>query len=200
MVDEFIKFLQYCKNLHFESFQGLSYIHSTTLQFHGRLSSLSVMIDKRFCVRICGHGATKFSVILRSSHEHIDGNIIIPHVLWMSQEMLQDEKHSGSKEADIFSLGIVITEVLTKNAPIVTDVSDIAELKSESSHPVPFYVVTFILLSKSNLPPRMNQTKSPWLAGKCRCVNCTLAYATYGRCHMLPSSLLTRSVCFFNST
>ncbi|OQV21221.1 Atrial natriuretic peptide receptor 1 [Hypsibius exemplaris] len=95
--------------------EGLTYIQTSDLQFHGSCSSLTAMIDQRFCVKLCGFGSTKMLAILTGMNVASPGDTI---KLWMAPEMVQDPRHQGSKSADVYSVALVVLEVFTQCTPM----------------------------------------------------------------------------------
>lgn len=70
------------------------------------------MVDNRFCIRVCGYATAVFRSQLLSDEHEIEWD---PSVLWMAPEVTDDNKHMGSKAADIFSLGLIIVELLNRD-------------------------------------------------------------------------------------
>ncbi|OWA53686.1 Atrial natriuretic peptide receptor 2 [Hypsibius exemplaris] len=95
--------------------EGLTYIQTSDLQFHGSCSSLTAMIDQRFCVKLCGFGSTQMLAILTGMNVARPADTI---KLWMAPEMIQDSRHQGSKSADVYSVALVVLEVFTQCTPM----------------------------------------------------------------------------------
>lgn len=73
------------------------------------------MIDDRFCIKHCGFGVSRILASLTGSHLAFQDD---PVQLWMAPEMLKDGKNPGTKDADIYSLGVVMAETLTGKTPL----------------------------------------------------------------------------------
>ncbi|XP_055346568.1 receptor-type guanylate cyclase gcy-22-like [Paramacrobiotus metropolitanus] len=104
-----------------EMASGLKYIHSSPLSFHGALSSLTVMADNRFGIKLSDYGMT--SVVSGLTDVHLcDINDCLQ--LWMAPEMVADEKHPGCRESDIYSFGVITAEVFTRRIPLDVSLND----------------------------------------------------------------------------
>ncbi|XP_059159112.1 atrial natriuretic peptide receptor 1-like [Physella acuta] len=87
--------------------QALMYIHKQPIRVHGRLTSEACLIDSRFSVKVAHYG---LPTIYDNTKRHEKD------LLWMAPEVLR----SGGKatpEADVYSVGIIISEILTRDAP-----------------------------------------------------------------------------------
>ena len=96
----------------------MQYIHHSPCHFHGSLSTLTAVIDKRFTIKLCGLGATK---LFKATVQCPFPDRADPVRLWSAPEMIFNTKSVGSKQADVYSLGIILIEVLTLQAPLDSD-------------------------------------------------------------------------------
>uniref|UniRef100_A0A0K0F1K4 Guanylate cyclase n=1 Tax=Strongyloides venezuelensis TaxID=75913 RepID=A0A0K0F1K4_STRVS len=93
---------------------GLQYIHSSPLGYHGYLTSLNCLVDERWQVKITNYGMP----FLRKL-ETLDSQ----DLMWTAPEIVREEVPTPSSSSDIFSLSIIITEILNqKSAYDNTDV------------------------------------------------------------------------------
>lgn len=96
--------------------QGVKDLHSTIIKeegiIHRDLKPDNIMIDKNLNVKIIDYGLSK--IIDFSSITSTGTQIGSP--LYMSPEQLKDSKHIDYR-ADIYALGIILYEMLTKNIP-----------------------------------------------------------------------------------
>ncbi|XP_055339559.1 atrial natriuretic peptide receptor 1-like [Paramacrobiotus metropolitanus] len=120
--------------------EGMSYIQSSDLHFHGVLCSMTCMIDERFCLKLSGYGSTKLLYYLTKK---TTGSNWDPLVLWFPPEMLRDPQNPGSKAADVFNVALIIVEMFTRNTPLD------AILESESSRN---HIIDNLLTMNFNLP------------------------------------------------
>ena len=96
------------------------FIHNSALQFHGKLSTSAVIIDRRFRAKLCGHTTKKFSTLLNAGKLYPEDDITMNEFL--GPEMLTDKFHPGSKEGDVYSVGIVIAQTLTTTGVLLRSV------------------------------------------------------------------------------
>lgn len=96
--------------------QGVKDLHSTIIKeegiIHRDLKPDNIMIDENLNVKIIDYGLSK--IIDFSSITSTGTQIGSP--LYMSPEQLKDSKHIDYR-ADIYALGIILYEMLTKNIP-----------------------------------------------------------------------------------
>uniref|UniRef100_A0A1I7U8C7 Guanylate cyclase n=1 Tax=Caenorhabditis tropicalis TaxID=1561998 RepID=A0A1I7U8C7_9PELO len=86
---------------------GIGYIHNSFLGFHGYLTSRSCLIDDRWQIKISDYG---FQFI--RCHDQLTND----KMLWMSPELLRDPWNERTKEGDIYSFGIISSELLTRSS------------------------------------------------------------------------------------
>ncbi|XP_055357694.1 atrial natriuretic peptide receptor 1-like [Paramacrobiotus metropolitanus] len=95
--------------------RGLQHIHLSPLHYHGCPSTIMAIIDKRFTIKLCGAGTTSATKLLTRRNVANDDNTL---QLWYSPEMVVQSRLSGSKESDMYSLGIVLYEILSLHCPM----------------------------------------------------------------------------------
>ncbi|MCM1135556.1 MAG: serine/threonine protein kinase [Clostridium sp.] len=99
-----------------EILNGVKDLHNTIIKnegiIHRDLKPDNIMIDEKLNVRIIDYGLSK--IIDFSSITSTGTQIGSP--LYMSPEQLKDSKHIDYR-ADIYALGIILYEMLTKNVP-----------------------------------------------------------------------------------
>ncbi|XP_055333876.1 atrial natriuretic peptide receptor 1-like [Paramacrobiotus metropolitanus] len=104
-----------------EMASGLKYIHTSPLYFHGALSSLTVMVDNRFGIKLSDYGMT--NVVSGLTDVHLGGTNDCLQ-LWMAPEMVTDDEYPGCRESDIYSFGVVMAEVFTRRMPLDVSLND----------------------------------------------------------------------------
>uniref|UniRef100_A0A7E4V6B7 Guanylate cyclase n=1 Tax=Panagrellus redivivus TaxID=6233 RepID=A0A7E4V6B7_PANRE len=88
---------------------GLQFIHSTSiLGCHGRLTSKNCVIDDRWVVKISDFGLDH--LFYSETPHQID-------FLWMAPEHIRNPTEHGTKQGDMYSFGIISSEILTRQAP-----------------------------------------------------------------------------------
>lgn len=97
--------------------RALTYIHKRSIAFHGRLTSEVCLIDSRFSVKVGGYGLhsvyDRFQQESKEEGRDRDG-------LWMAPEHLRTNGR-GSQEGDIYSLAIIMSEVMSRDEPYSSD-------------------------------------------------------------------------------
>ncbi|XP_006863562.1 PREDICTED: retinal guanylyl cyclase 1 [Chrysochloris asiatica] len=94
--------------------KGMRYLHHRGVA-HGRLKSRNCVVDGRFVLKVTDHGHGQL----------LEAQRVLPELpsaedqLWTSPELLRDpalERH-GTLAGDVFSLGIIMQEVVCRSAP-----------------------------------------------------------------------------------
>lgn len=106
---------------------GMNFLHTkTNFHSHGRLKSSNCLLDNRWTVRLSGFGAPTLRygpyTILTDTD---DPDIYYENqqsLLWTAPELLEtatclDDIRTGTKEGDVYSFGIIISEIATRNIP-----------------------------------------------------------------------------------
>ncbi|CCD70806.1 Receptor-type guanylate cyclase gcy-7 [Caenorhabditis elegans] len=84
---------------------GLVFLHGSMVGYHGMLTSKCCLIDDRWQVKISNYGLQD----LRSPEMYEKKDL-----LWSAPELLRAEDIKGSKEGDVYSLGIICAELITR--------------------------------------------------------------------------------------
>lgn len=120
-------------------FQGITYIHSSKILYHGSLSSLICTLDQRLSIRLVASGSRK------TFRDHISNRLncapsfgdktAVTNVLdlWQPPEILLDSSFSGSKAADIFSIAVIFGEIWTGDFPLGIQINYPKTVQSEST-------------------------------------------------------------------
>ncbi|CAI5453471.1 unnamed protein product [Caenorhabditis angaria] len=87
---------------------GLAYIHNSFLNHHGFLTSKCCLIDDRWQVKI-----SDYAIPFLKFHDKIEPK----NLLWVAPEFLRNPINQKTKEGDIYSFGIISSEVYTKTTP-----------------------------------------------------------------------------------
>ncbi|KAL1774614.1 olfactory guanylyl cyclase GC-D [Sigmodon hispidus] len=91
--------------------RGMRYLHHRHFP-HGRLKSRNCVVDSRFVLKITDHGFEEFL----ESHCSPKPQPVPEELLWTAPELLR-RPGKASLKADVFSLGIILQEVLTRGPP-----------------------------------------------------------------------------------
>ncbi|GMS93518.1 hypothetical protein PENTCL1PPCAC_15693, partial [Pristionchus entomophagus] len=89
-------------------FQGLNYLHHSSLGAHGYLSSSTCLVDERWQVKITFVGCD-FIKRVEKKHQRA--------LLWTAPELIRDKEGAyATKAGDIYSFAIICSEIATRNA------------------------------------------------------------------------------------
>ncbi|XP_072021372.1 atrial natriuretic peptide receptor 1-like [Amphiura filiformis] len=92
--------------------KGLHYLHGSVLGLHGRLSSSNCTIDSRFVLKLTDFGLHEF---LKSAKQEDTTTCSNDKLLWRAPEVLRNPLMDPSKESDIYSAGMVIYAIVTRD-------------------------------------------------------------------------------------
>ncbi|KAK5973476.1 hypothetical protein GCK32_012363, partial [Trichostrongylus colubriformis] len=98
---------------------GLAFIHHSFLEYHGFLTSKSCLVDDRWQAKVSDYGLRKLRVYDKR---------LPTDLLWTAPEILRKDDAIGTKEADIYSFGIICAQLVTK-----TSAWDIDNRKEDAS-------------------------------------------------------------------
>ncbi|XP_071165656.1 atrial natriuretic peptide receptor 1-like isoform X2 [Mytilus edulis] len=90
--------------------QGMTYLHQSNICIHGGLTSNSCVIDSRFVLKVTGFGLRRLKQQCKEIIRH-DNNF------WTAPEHLRTKDRTVSQPGDVFSFGIILYEILTRNEP-----------------------------------------------------------------------------------
>ncbi|XP_067133569.1 atrial natriuretic peptide receptor 2-like [Centruroides vittatus] len=91
--------------------EGMTFLHNSDFQFHGKLKSSNCLIDGRFMVKL-----SEFGMV--SVYSQIHSEVINPRsYFWTAPEHLRDKNYKASKKGDVYSFAIILQEVITRNGP-----------------------------------------------------------------------------------
>ncbi|CAL2045930.1 unnamed protein product [Caenorhabditis brenneri] len=86
---------------------GLAFIHNSFLKNHGHLTSRCCLIDDRWQIKISGYGLKSVRTFENPKKEDL---------LWTAPEHLRNESGERTSEGDIYSFGIICSEILTRSS------------------------------------------------------------------------------------
>ncbi|XP_036378817.1 heat-stable enterotoxin receptor [Megalops cyprinoides] len=100
--------------------KGMSYLHSSNIEVHGRLKSTNCVVDNRMVVKITDFG---FNTILCPGKD-----------VWTAPEHLR--KEGISQKGDVYSFAIIAQEIVLRKCPFYTErCSDRAEKMHKVQYP-----------------------------------------------------------------
>ncbi|KAI8098557.1 uncharacterized protein BX664DRAFT_319021 [Halteromyces radiatus] len=112
--------------------QGMRFIHRSNIEIHGLLTSASCIITGRWELKITDYGLYKMRQtqydrnIISSIHKRYPGcPMVVPsanNLLWLAPESIIEVSPDlyitfPTKAADVYSVGIVMNEILTRTLP-----------------------------------------------------------------------------------
>ncbi|KAG7218362.1 hypothetical protein INR49_020436 [Caranx melampygus] len=110
--DETFMDMEFKISVMYDIAKGMSYLHSSNIQVHGRLKSTNCVVDNRMVVKITDFGC---HTILRPGKD-----------VWTAPEHLRED--GVSQKGDVYSYGIIGHEIVMRRTPFYTkQCSNIAE-------------------------------------------------------------------------
>ncbi|KAM3597900.1 uncharacterized protein V6R79_010938 [Siganus canaliculatus] len=102
--DETFMDMEFKISVMYDIAKGMSYLHSSNIEVHGRLKSSNCVVDNRMVVKITDFGC---HTILRPSRD-----------VWTAPEHLR--KAGVSQKGDVYSYAIIAHEIITRLSPFYT--------------------------------------------------------------------------------
>ncbi|EYB89980.1 hypothetical protein Y032_0224g2690 [Ancylostoma ceylanicum] len=87
---------------------GISFIHHSFLECHGYITAKCCVVSDRWQVKVSDYGIDKLRIADKRTHRDL---------LWTAPEILRSSNSGKSKEADIYSFGIICAQVVTQSPP-----------------------------------------------------------------------------------
>uniref|UniRef100_A0A0N5C5Z5 guanylate cyclase n=1 Tax=Strongyloides papillosus TaxID=174720 RepID=A0A0N5C5Z5_STREA len=117
-----------------DTVEGLNALHNSPIGVHGNLSSKNCLVDERWQVKLSDFGLP----FIRCFEKHT-----VDDQIWTAPEILREDILTPTKSSDIYSLGIVLADVVNKN--IAFENSDIRGGADE---------IVYMLKKKRGIPLR----------------------------------------------
>ncbi|XP_061701994.1 guanylyl cyclase C [Syngnathoides biaculeatus] len=102
--DETFMDMEFKISVMYDIAKGMSYLHSSNIEVHGRLKSTNCVVDNRMVVKITDFGC---HTILRPGRD-----------VWTAPEHLR--KDGVSQKGDVYSYGIIAHEIIRRKDPFYT--------------------------------------------------------------------------------
>ena len=102
--------------------RGMNYLHNSPIGAHGRLTSANCVVDSRWTVKITGFGLKSFAEDTPDEEEQADPDAMAYSLFWTAPELLFGKNSladvkSGSTSGDVYSMGVIMAELLTRQEP-----------------------------------------------------------------------------------
>jgi len=97
----------------YQAAKGMHFLHSSGI-VHRDLKSLNLLLDSKWNVKVSDFGLTRLKSSIKAGRgeEQMQGS-----VPWMSPEVLEEKDQIDYCLADVYSFGIIMWEVLTRDVP-----------------------------------------------------------------------------------
>ncbi|XP_046355726.2 atrial natriuretic peptide receptor 2-like [Haliotis rufescens] len=92
----------------------MCYLHDSPLKKHGRLTSSVCLVDNCFSVKIADYGPHQIFNQLKPDFKSQEFKT---DCLWRAPEHLRAKDLRGSREGDVYSFGIILQEVFSRDSP-----------------------------------------------------------------------------------
>ncbi|KAL5268687.1 hypothetical protein ACHWQZ_G002517 [Mnemiopsis leidyi] len=96
--------------------KGLIYIHRSAIEYHGNLTSSNCLVDDHWTLKLTDFG---IRTLRRTLGDNVlkSGRALTEAELWRAPEFLYTAKHTGSQAGDVYSLGIILQEIICEDCP-----------------------------------------------------------------------------------
>ncbi|XP_038045138.1 atrial natriuretic peptide receptor 1-like [Patiria miniata] len=115
--------------------KGVQYLHRSDFAVHGRLNSSNCLVDGRFVLKLVDFGLHTFRERVVKSQNSC--HAAMTKSFWVAPELLRDPSRGPTKEGDIYSVGIIMRDVLTREGPYDTESKDmdVTEIVEKIKYP-----------------------------------------------------------------
>ena len=106
-------------------------MHHTLLVSHGNLKSSNCLVNDRWQVEITGHGLRAFR------EANTEGSDSFGDMFWTAPELLRMGRQRplyGTQKGDVYSLGIILQEIVYRALPFFIDVVDMSAEGKNADH------------------------------------------------------------------
>ncbi|XP_030840199.1 speract receptor [Strongylocentrotus purpuratus] len=116
--------------------KGLSCLHASETHSHGNLKSSNLVVDSRWVLKITDFGLHQFRS--GSRPPEIGEHAKYEKLLWRAPELLRDPapRPEGTQKGDMYSLGIILYEMATRQGPYGKCVLGPKEIVDKVTHPL----------------------------------------------------------------
>ncbi|EDO36204.1 predicted protein, partial [Nematostella vectensis] len=97
---------------------GMEALHASEVSFHGNLTSSNCLVDRMWVCKIADYGLQRFSKHTYEPEEQLTGQT--GKSLWMAPEHMRNASSTGSQPGDVYSFGVILSEIVTRCEPFET--------------------------------------------------------------------------------
>jgi serine/threonine protein kinase len=100
----------------YQAAKGMHFLHSSGI-VHRDLKSLNLLLDNKWNVKVSDFGLTKFNADLHKHKRGSGAHGAMGSVHWMAPEVLSESPDVDYVLADVYSFGVILWELLTRQEP-----------------------------------------------------------------------------------
>ncbi|KAK7099561.1 hypothetical protein V1264_003686 [Littorina saxatilis] len=99
--------------------KGLDFLHKHYVGYHGNLKSSNCVVDSRWTCKLTDFGVHELRQLTKAKLVEEGSSALYERDLWTAPEVLRGEVFldQDKRQADVFSLGVVMKEVFTRTGP-----------------------------------------------------------------------------------
>ncbi|RDD43673.1 Atrial natriuretic peptide receptor 1 [Trichoplax sp. H2] len=107
----------------YDIIKGMIHIHSSDIKYHGNLKSSNCLVDGRWTVKLTDFGMPSLRRAVKIPFNQTDPSIELNYAnaFWTAPELLRlsGDRIAGTQMGDVYSFGIVWSEIMTRKLPYI---------------------------------------------------------------------------------
>ena len=118
-------------------FQAIYYLHTSSIEYHGEISRRNCLLDNRLVLKLAYF---RTDILPRMPPDFSDTNPKnFAYVTYAPEQLRSENIFPGSREADVYSYGHVLAEVLCEVEPFQTEI-EVAQYTAGGTHQFFFHM------------------------------------------------------------